>query len=487
MAHLTLDSPCSDSYSECSSSSSSSSYGILTPTSSIDFSAATSRRQSIVSEVPSCNESTFERVPSFSSEGLTTPLQTPPPFRLTFHSDAFSPITQGYQTEPSPTGIQRRRRLETLSSPEGTPFQDPFASQIPYFNSLNHSGFDGDTQGASQQQGCGFVGPRPISKTMMDWSTCYNNAFVQSYDQADPACMAAAYSFDASSGFEVDYVYPDSTLSDYRDLVDGLRNGTIVETDLPQTVAPQETFMPAFRPSTPISQHLEAPFQTPMVKSEPQTPEPGTEEFFSPCSSLSDGEPPVKRSPDSVELHKSIIVHAHSSSRRLSRSGSSRVKKKTNTRSQHSRYPYEHDVVNSNHKAHVCPQCKIKFDRPEHFKRHKETQAHDDKCRQLGVPTPHRGPIKAWKCRIDGCKTAVTRKDNLKPHYQKTHFFRKPTENKKRNIYVSIEDAEKLGLQDWDPRRSSCTEQRISSQKVEAEAWDENIKSEVSDDDDMDF
>ncbi|KAI4184355.1 MAG: hypothetical protein L6R41_004790 [Letrouitia leprolyta] len=320
-------------------------------------------------------------------------------------------------------------------------------------------------------------------KPSMDWYGCYNNTFVQGYDQANPACMAGIYSFDASSGFDVDYVYPDQTMSDYRDLLDGLRNGTIVEADPPQTVAPQETFMPAFRPSTPISQPLEAPFQTPLVKSEPQTPEAVTEAFFSPCSPLSDEERPAKYDPDGEELYEPIVVRAHSSSRKLSRSGGSRVKRKTCTRSQHSRYPFEHDIVNSNHKAHVCAQCKIKFDRPEHFKRHKETQTHVDKCRQLGVPTPHKGPMKVWRCRVAGCTTAVTRKDNLKPHYQKTHFFRKPTENKKRNIYVSIEDAEKLGLQDWDPRRTCDAEQREYCKTIKGHILDEIIKSEASDDD----
>ncbi|KAL8937080.1 MAG: hypothetical protein Q9211_003869 [Gyalolechia sp. 1 TL-2023] len=477
MEHLTLDSQCPDSYSECGSSNSSSSYGVLTPTSSTAFSAATSRRQSFASEVQSCNESAFGRVPIFSSEGATTPLDTPP-FHLTFHSDTFSSITQGYQSEPSPTGMQHRRRLGTSSAFEGPRLHDPFTSQFAYFNTLLPSGLDGDTQGVSQQIDCANIGPEPMYKPLMDWSGAYSSAFVQGYGQADPGRMAETFSFDASSRFDVDYIHPGLlTAPNYLDF--GMVNGTIVETDAPQTVAPQETFVcpnPSFIPTTPVSQSLKAPFQTPpLVKSEPRDSDPVAEALFSPCSSLSDDESPAKGVPGGRERQEPIIVRAHSSSKRLSRSGSSRVRKKTSTQSQHAKYPFEHDIVNSNNKAHLCIQCGYRFERPEHFKRHRTSEHHINQCKALGIATEHREPIKAWRCQVEGCDTAVTRKDNLKPHYQKTHFFRNPA--KKRNVFVSVEEAERLGLQDWDPRRApSGAGQKNSCKTVKAEVSDDEVE-----------
>ncbi|KAL9004449.1 MAG: hypothetical protein Q9188_002748 [Gyalolechia gomerana] len=324
----------------------------------------------------------------------------------------------------------------------------------------------------------------------MDWSGSDNNALVQAYDQADAARMAETLSFEAPSILDADYVHPGLlTAPDYLDF--GMVNGTIVETDPPQTVAPQETFVcpsSSFMPTTPISQPLEAPFQTPLVKSEsrtplvkfePRTPDPVTEAFFSPCSSLYDEESPAKRVSGGGERQEPIIVRAHSSSRKLSRSGSSRLKKKTSTQNHHSKYPFEHDVVNSNNKAHHCVHCGLKFLRPEHFKRHKNSESHINQCRKLGFPTDSNRPLKPYTCLVEGCNRAVTRKDNLKPHYQKTHFFKKSAESKKRNSYVSIEEAERLGLQDWDPRRSSGAEQKKSSKTLKSEV---SVKAEISDD-----
>ncbi|KAL9038216.1 MAG: hypothetical protein Q9214_005372 [Letrouitia sp. 1 TL-2023] len=105
-------------------------------------------------------------------------------------------------------------------------------------------------------------------------------------------------------------------------------------------------------------------------------------------------------------------------------------------------------------KQHHCLECNIKFDRPEHCNRHKDTMMHRERLKQLGKPLKE---VKMYPCKVPNCGKELTRNDNLKAHYQNTHFFDKNTNSKKRREYVSIELAESLGLAELDPRRADYT------------------------------
>ncbi|KAL8828367.1 MAG: hypothetical protein Q9170_006635 [Blastenia crenularia] len=485
MASLTLDPQYPDSYSDCSSSDSSFSHALLTPTSSTGFSAATSRRQSIASDVLSCQESAFDKVPSFSTEGVTTPLETQIPFRLTFQPDNFSSLTRGYETEPSPTGIQHRRRLGSSSTSIGPRFDDPFASQNPYCNTPATSGLNLYSTEASHENDCAPLGSRATYKSSMDWTELFFNSFDQSYDQTDSVRIAEAFSFDPSAKFNVGYDNPGPlTPPAYPDFC--TFDGTAGETDCPQTVAPQETFVypnPSLVPSTPLCQPLEPGFETPAVKSERSFHGLVKDEYFSPSSSPLGDESPA------VQQLEPINVRAHPSSRRFRRGGGSRVNKETSARMTSAKYPYLHDKISTSNKTHICTVCddKRKFDRPEHYKRHIGSLEHINRLKALGDPDAANQDPKCHKCRIDGCKTKVTRSDNLKPHYQKTHFYEyflkdkngnrvldkdgRQIPNKKRNKWVSPEEAERLGLGSWDPREKRGRKHVKSSKAVKAETY----------------
>lgn len=92
----------------------------------------------------------------------------------------------------------------------------------------------------------------------------------------------------------------------------------------------------------------------------------------------------------------------------------------------------------------------------------KTAEVHIQRCRDLGSMVD--ANMKFYRCIVPGCKVkkeGVTRKDNLKSHYQKTHFFEEKQRrkdgslvgNKKRNIWLDPEVVEKvLGLGEWDAR-----------------------------------
>ncbi|KAL9613010.1 MAG: hypothetical protein Q9167_002443 [Letrouitia subvulpina] len=127
--------------------------------------------------------------------------------------------------------------------------------------------------------------------------------------------------------------------------------------------------------------------------------------------------------------------------------------KKAIFRSRLSSEPYicETYKYSSEGKQHHCLDCNIKFDRPEHCNRHKDTVMHRERLKQLGKPLKE---VKMYPCIVPKCGKELTRNDNLKAHYQNTHLFDKNTNSKKRREYVSIERAESLGLAQFDPRRA---------------------------------
>lgn len=462
MANLTLDPTYPDSYSEAGSSHSSLSYGLLTPTSSSEFSAVTSRRQSTASEFQSCNESAFDRVPSFSSEGVTTPLPTPPPFRSTFHSDTFSSITQDYDTQYSPLGSHSRSKPGLSSTANCRVFQDPFSAQDPYLYTTAIPQINTRIQRSSCQEDEDNIGLSSIGRPFRDWPESFDTGFNESFDQIE-----SARSTDTSGLDPYGIVYPGLLTSpSYAEY--GVVNGIAEEPSSPQTVSPQETFFgstTSFVPTTPICQPLEDAFQTPRVKSEDRLCDLETDNHSSPCSSLLNEQSPGRQVSNIQERRQTIDTLVQRSSRIRSR-GSKR-KRRSSLQIPHSGHLalarqtaqlWGAKIIDSAHKTHRCKECDLKFDRPEHYKRHTETETHINRRRELNLYVDNKD-TKPHKCMVPGCTTAVTRRDNLKPHYQKTHLFdccvqkdEKWVENKKRNIHVSPEEAAELGLGEYDLR-----------------------------------
>ncbi|KAL8917224.1 MAG: hypothetical protein Q9208_008063 [Pyrenodesmia sp. 3 TL-2023] len=457
MGNLTVDSRCPDLYPDCGSSNSSFSYGLPTPTSTADFSAATSRRQSIASEVH-CNESAIAGLPNFSTEGNITPLGTPSPFRPVFHSDPFSSATQAYEPDTSPLG-DHGRGVIGLSTASGVCFQDPFATHASCSYATATSELNINIRQATYQDDCGTIAPRSTGRSSMNWPHSFHETFGDNYDQTDSTQIAEAFGFGTSglidSGLYLEY-------------------GTVIEPAADQgplqTVSPQETLfgpgLTSFVPTTPERRPLAAPFQTPIIKSEARVWEATAEDYPSPGSSFSLGDSPMRRVPRTQERRQIIPAFGQ----RRANVGSRRSKRKR-TRSvevANGIRLHRGEDISSDSKKHRCEVCNnMPFDRPEHFKRHKESDSHNKRLKDLGLPSEGRGEVK-FMCVVPECGVSVTRHDNLKPHYQKTHLYSFYLRNKdgtimkdkdgrnmkakKRNTYVSKEWARELELQDYDIR-----------------------------------
>ncbi|KAL9580732.1 MAG: hypothetical protein Q9212_004313 [Teloschistes hypoglaucus] len=430
MASLTTDTRYLDTYSECSSSNSSFSYGLLTPTSSTEFSAATSRRQSIVSEGQACNGVTYDRGPTFSGESIATPFGTPfgtpPPFHQSSYSNNSSQEIQCFESGSSRLRACPRRQLDVHPTLEGPQFQDLFCQQTPYLYPSAGTGPGGEIQKESSQEG-GPGGSSPcMSRPLVDWSAAYDSNFEQGYGQADWQHFNASFAFDPHPPS----LLPAPSLVDF-----GMVDGASMEADLPQTVAPQETtfVMPnaSFGPATPLHQRLEIAFQTPALKYE-QRPRKWSQDAISPSSSVFDGDSPSGGS------------------------GSRNVKKEM-VKTETPMYSCDLKTIpSSSNKKHMCTDCGIPFERPEHCKRHMKSMQH--KGLQHKAKTAYPPHVKPYLCDIPGCDVRLTRGDNYKPHLQKTHFF-DPDEvreskgkPRKRNRHVSIEEARRLGLGHMDQR-----------------------------------
>ncbi|KAL8721038.1 MAG: hypothetical protein Q9181_007793, partial [Wetmoreana brouardii] len=468
MARLTLDPQYRDSYSEYSSSNSSFSCGLLTPNSTADFSAATSRRQSIASEVQACNDGAFDKLPIFSrTEGATTPFKTSP-YRSASRSDNFSPGVQGYETTLSPLEIHRQRRVGIPAPFEQPQFLDPFASQAPYFPSIAGSGLEVASQEHDHQDEADAISPMTVDGPPMDWSSSFGGAFDQGYGQADWAGLAEALDPGPSSRLGLSYVHPSllaaPTLVDF-----GTTSGTAAETDLPQTVAPQETFVwPGASFSTPLSPPTQPACQLPIVKSQDKTCSPA-----SPCSSLPAEESPTRRSSSAIKRRGLLDASKHSPPGTLNRSSKGRQERRSMRRVHIDGRPFDVPTASSSNKTHRCEICMIPFGRPEHYKRHIKSEAHIKKER--GDDNIN---AKQWACRVKSCQSILTRKDNLKPHYQNCHFYDKEKngkrqEAKKRRAWVSPEEAMKLGKGHWDLRtefgRTQANDPKARTRKVSDE------------------
>ncbi|KAL8951751.1 MAG: hypothetical protein Q9222_002301 [Ikaeria aurantiellina] len=484
MANIGFDPQFSDSYSECGSSNSSFSYGLLTPTTTADFSAASSRRQSIVSESQSCNGNTFDKVPSFSCEGAATPLQTPPLFGLKVRSDRLPASLQGYETKTSPLGSQYQRRVENSPLPETSHFRNPFPSQAPYFCSTGPAVPERDILDEYEQSENPSDGSRVVYKPMMDWSASFSNPFTPGYDDTIPMRAFESLEFDPSARLDLGCAPSEfsqaMTFGPFGSINVGSTN-----LDLPQTIAPQETFVSSrtpFTPSTPPSEQLESAFETPVIKSEVKygdDDESMADQSPDPYSSSADDHSPIRHSINVLKRKGLFNTVSRLPSRRISRS----TRNSRKSFGIHNGIPYQEKYSSSN-KPFRCEECDMSFDRPEHCSRHKKTQTHANRCVELGKPNTGKcGDNGPYMCLVRECQKIVTRSDNLKPHYQKTHFFDPKTESRKKNKYVSREEAKELGLERYDhrpPVKQEDTEvsKTSRSQKIkETHEWKGNRRS----------
>ncbi|KAI4101362.1 MAG: hypothetical protein L6R37_005005 [Teloschistes peruensis] len=450
MASLATDTRYLDSYSECSSSNSSFSYGLLTPTSLTEFSAATSRRQSIVSEGQACNGVTYDKGPTFSGESIATPFGTPPP---SYQSSCFDNSSQEIQCFESGSSRLRacpRRQFDAHPTLEGPHFPDLFCPQNPYLYPSAPAGPGVEIQKENSHEGGLEGGSISMSRPLMDWSAAFDSSFEQGYGQADWQRFNESFAFDPHPPT----LLPAPSLVDF-----GMVDGASMEADLPQTVAPQETtfVMPnsSFGPATPLVQQLDMAFQTPAVKYE-QRPRSWSEEAISPSSSVFDGDSPTERRYASTKGKELLDGLIQTPPQRAGGSGSRSVRKEmveTNT----PKYSCDIKTIpSSSNKKHMCLDCNLPFERPEHCKRHKKSLQHKGLVHK--PKTEYTDDQKPFSCDIPGCKVKLTRGDNYKPHLQKTHFFDRDEvreskgKPRKRNRHVSIEEARRLGLGHMDQR-----------------------------------
>ncbi|KAL8711183.1 MAG: hypothetical protein Q9220_004328 [cf. Caloplaca sp. 1 TL-2023] len=467
MANIGFDPQFSDSYSECGSSNSSFSYGLLTPTTTADFSAASSRRQSVVSESQSCNGGVFDKVPSFSCEGVATRLQTPPPFGLYVRSDRLPAASQGYETEASPLRSQYQKRLDDLPLPDAFHLRSPLPVQAPYFCSTGPA-LDGYEESENP-----LDGSKSMYKPEMDWSTAISNPFTPVYDDTNPMQILEGFGFDPSQRFDLAYIPSElsqaTTFGHYGSINVGSTN-----LDFPQTIAPQETFVSPgtpFLPSTPPHQQLESAFETPIVKSEvkyEEDDESTADQTPSSYSSSADEQSPIRCRANVVKREGLRNAVSHQSTKRQSRNTrNSRKIPGVHTNG----IPYQ-EKYSSLTKPFKCEECNHRFDRPEHCGRHKNSMAHAKRCKELGVSNTGNGNG-PFKCVVPTCSTSVTRSDNLKPHYQKVHFFDPKTNARKKEAPVSRKQARELGLERYDHRTSDGEEDTEVAKIPKAERTDE--------------
>ncbi|KAL8969007.1 MAG: hypothetical protein Q9183_002199 [Haloplaca sp. 2 TL-2023] len=461
-----------ESYSESGSSNSSFSYGLLTPTSTADFSAATSRRQSIASDNHLCSENAFEKSSSLFSHGGTTSFKAPPihrrPSRCSRSRNTL-PATPGYDFGSSPTGPQLCQRSNIDFSFEQPQFRNPFTPQTPYTCAAAASALEVAIHEEDHPE-VPELESRSISNKVMGWPASFDDTTGRNCGQADWEQGTVDFGFDPSA--RLDLVSSNPGLLPSPGLFDfGLVNGTSVETGLPQTIAPQETFVypsSSLSPSTPPSDDHESVFHTPATRPVIQSRTPMRDGFTSPAPTVSDDESP-SRAKRNNEARRAFFdaIKRHSPPTQTS---SNKRKRKTPVKTEIKTecMGFTCDFVptaSSANKPFLCDHCNLRFERPEHRNRHYDTMVHRRRLEELNMgPTNPKAGTKKWACKVDGCDTMVTRMDNLKPHYQKTHFFVKYAVDangewyedakgkRKRNDYVSPEEAKILGLGDWDPR-----------------------------------
>ncbi|KAL9111633.1 MAG: hypothetical protein Q9227_003906 [Pyrenula ochraceoflavens] len=240
-----------------------------------------------------------------------------------------------------------------------------------------------------------------------------------------------AASFSSFENQEINICLPESVLHLQQQSVDARNHDGLVswygqETGLPLTVIPSETFQNTYHESPPYMISPSTPNRprgseqgTPRAWNSPYTfHSPGTEMEIDVKPNIRRdiaygrvGSSRLRRQTKPYQRAPKVVCNAKGTS---SRPCSKRVKKKSNT----------DNVIEANRHQCSVGDCKGRFKRKEHLKRH-ETTVH--------VPP---GPKQSkWKCVF--CATGLSRSDNLKQHLKQTHGVNK---SGKRSKYVATCD-----------------------------------------------
>ena len=428
----------SDSCSESESSGSSFSSDPSTPASSNAYSVAASRRHSLLLESYSPHGTPRSMGSSFSNTEQTSNLGTPPSLQMQGYKEDCSSI---YQQQPN-------------DLPFRVQCKDSFAAHGSFMFSTPH--VLGEDARLSNLSGDGST----INPGLpVDWEACFSDGIFQPHNPIDSTTVQEQLGFSPPIRFENDFGPTSFNPRPHYTLFHASESGVDYHQAQPETISPRETFV---SPSTSLllPESLDLRFETSVIKAEPSDLQTLVMEIDSPYRSECEGCEEDMESDDeakvNLDLAENFAYHppktqSKNSKKRPRRSGESQTFGGV-----------VFNRVTSEHKKHICEPCgNRRFDRPEHFKRHMETLEHKHKMEQLGLFVPNKD-AKPYKCKIDGCEIktkGVTRHDNLKPHYAKTHFYDlmvmkdgRWVENKKRNQYVSPEDAQALDLGHWDPR-----------------------------------
>ncbi|KAL8739867.1 MAG: hypothetical protein Q9190_007370 [Brigantiaea leucoxantha] len=355
--------------------------------------------------------------------------------------------------------METPQRPEISPMPERLPFADPFAAQTSYLCSTSQPVID-----ELNQNGCFdsaiLVADHNVShKPVPEWSNSFQNGYSLPCPQEEH--LSAQVEFGIVCSTRIDNNFPNTVSGESRSFEEMstpqyTSNKTVT---IPQTIAPRETVV---CPGTPLNQVLAAPFHTPVTRSEIDEHSSRFVRKMDPYSSGSSdgavcGSPMEARNEAKFDLSFTNAMEERASSRYVK---IQKPKKKAVSRNGVPFSHYAPTIYSSKNKQHVCLDCNIRFDRPEHCNRHKTTLSHHNRCKQLGKPI-NKQPM--FVCVVPGCQEKdkkFTRNDNLKAHYKNTHFFEKMiqkdgklVEIKKRNQYVSMAEAESLGIAHMDPRR----------------------------------
>ena len=467
MPSLTLDPSYSDSCSDCGSSNSSFSFGVSTPASSIQFSAAPSRRQSIASEAQSYPESAFDRMPNYSSDGTMTPLKTPPPL-------TYSLGPQGYDADFSSMFSQQHQETDDPSMSSGLHLHEGFVPQSLCFDTSGVAGFDSDIFHESRYHEATERGQRSMDSPETHWSNNFNQDIFQTQNQFGSVQTSSTFDYATIVRLNADDIQHGQASSHFADF--SQFTDMMTEANQPRTVAPEQTITysdESYMPAASSYPLLETPSRTPELESKDNICSSPTVSPLTPLTHPPEQEDPKKRgllawkheASEEEQDIKRIPLKRICRNRQI-RDSSARLKLRLRGRSRHVGSITVHEPVEAPHsktKKHRCDECGIRFDRPEHHKRHKNSIEHIQRCRDLGFMVNVADP-KPFKCKVPKCKIAVegvTRRDNLKPHYQKTHFFIEDVgkEHRKRNIHVTEDYArDVLGLGEWDDRNEQGRE-----------------------------
>ena len=423
------------------SSNSTFSCGSLTPQSSV--SASTSRRQSLV-----C--SAMRSMPSHDS----------------------MPQAKGFRRPRTPVNLNDRfstlQEMATVTYNCTTPDASPSSQELENMFIMNteDSGFTDKLQAAlslencDETQGSSFLGYGDVDTRCQGLIEPEAKSFDSSYSTDQ---------FSSSFGDGEDLTYHGlPTESTYSHLHNSLSS--------PQTIIPSQTYQepqPAFlgaqvppqilgdpfispTKKPPGSSYVQRPFDPPedskLYESAPRFREDlllqglGLCQSFPAKSEFSDGQPSIfNQSASESPSSDAPSLNSRRRQYRKSQAGS-RSADSSQRRTLKQRSPLIKKEGFSKGSKHPCPKCiqkpgeaKIQFNRPEHLSRHLAS-VHGDKQDMI-------------QCVVPGCITGIyNRTDNMNAHYRNCHMYGPHEKKGKKKKWLSIEEAEQIGLGHMDPR-----------------------------------